>query len=66
MEEEGSIETSDASVGKDGTSPRESMPELMNSSLGITVTREDSMVSGDTSGSDPTGSKGLGHGGESW
>ena len=65
MEEEGSIETSDASIGKDGTSSMESMPELMNSSLGMTITREDSMVLGDTSGFNPTGSKGLEHGGES-
>ena len=46
MEEEGLIETSEASMGKGGTSSRESMPELMNSSLGTTVTREDSMMVG--------------------
>ena len=58
-------ETSEASIGKDGTFSRESIPELIKSSLGTIVTIEDSMVSGDISGSAPAGSKGLGHGVES-
>ena len=61
VEEQAAMETSDVSFGKDGMS---SMLELRNFSHGTTVTIEDSTVLGDTSVFDPTGSKGLGHGGE--
>ena len=47
------------------TSSMESMLELGKSSLWITVTKEESMVSGDTSLSDPTGNREDGLGGRS-
>ena len=52
------------SLGKDGTSSSESILEGRKSSLGTTVAIKDSTVSGDTSVSDPVGSKGLGCGGK--
>ena len=52
------------SLGKDGTSSSKSILEGKESSLGTTVTIEDSMVLGDTSVSDPVGSKGLRCGGK--
>ena len=65
MEEEGSEEKSGVSLGNDGTSSRESMFDGRKSSLGTTVTIEESMVSGDTSVSDPIGNTGLGCGDKS-
>ena len=54
-EEEGSEEISGVSGGKEETSLRESMFEGRKSSLGPTVTIQESMVLSDTSGSDPIG-----------
>ena len=53
---------SDLSIGMGGTSSRESIVEGRKSSQGITVTKEDLMVSDNTFGFDPAGNTGLGHG----
>ena len=62
MEEEKSVEESGGSCGNEEMSSSESMLDGTWSFLWITVTREESMVSGDTSLFVPTGNKedGLG------